>query len=70
MALKDTFNNSLFGKIDAMLTKLYYLYQKSPKRFCELKELSEGYSKTIPKPQKLVAPIELTIKTMVLILVT
>ena len=70
LALKDTFNNSLFGKIDTMLTKLYYLYQKSPKRFCKLKELSEVYNKTIPKPRKLVAPIELTIKTMVLILVT
>ena len=35
-----------------MLTKLYYLYQKSPKRYLELKELSEAYEKTITKPAK------------------
>ena len=32
--------------------KLYYLYQKSPKRYRELKELSEAYEKTITKPTK------------------
>ena len=32
-----------------MLSKLYWLYQKSPKRLTELKELSE---KSIPKPTK------------------
>ena len=49
---RHTFNNSLFGKIDMMLTKPYYLYQKSPKRYRELKELSEVYNETIPKPLK------------------
>ena len=32
--------------------KLYYLYQKSPKRYRELKELGEVYEKSIPKPAK------------------
>ena len=32
--------------------KLYYLYQKSPKRYRELEELSEAYEKTITKPTK------------------
>ena len=35
-----------------MLTKLYYLYQKSPKRYRELRELSEVYENSIPKPTK------------------
>ena len=35
-----------------MLCKLYYLYQKSPKRLSELRELSEAYDKTVPKPSK------------------
>ena len=35
-----------------MLTKLYYLYQKSPKHYRELKELSEAHKKTITKPAK------------------
>ena len=52
LALKDAFDNSLFGKIDIMLTKLYYLYLKNPKRYHELKELSKAYNKTILKPLK------------------
>ena len=32
--------------------KLYYLYEKSPKRCRELKELSEAYTHSIPKPSK------------------
>ena len=35
-----------------MLLKLYYLYQKSPKRLKELQELSEAYDKLLPKPTK------------------
>ena len=34
------------------LTKLYYWYQISPKRYNEFKELNEMYNKTIPKPLK------------------
>lgn len=29
LALKDASNKSLFGKIDTMLNKLYYLYKKA-----------------------------------------
>ena len=35
-----------------MLMKLYYLYQKSPKRYRKLKELSVAYEKYITKPTK------------------
>ena len=52
LALKDAFENSTFAKIETMLMKLYYLYQKSPKRYRELKELSGAYEKTITKPTK------------------
>ena len=53
LAIKDTFNESAFySNIDEMLSKLYWLYQKSPKRLTELKELSEVFEKLIPKPTK------------------
>ena len=52
LALKNAFEKTFFSKIENMLTKLYYLYQKSPKRYRELKELREAYEKTITKPAK------------------
>ena len=52
LALKDASENSAFAKIETMLMKLYYLYQKSPKRYRELKELSEAYEKLSPNQQK------------------
>ena len=52
LALKDAFDTSPFGDIDNMLMKLYYLYEKSPKRYRELKELSEAYANSVPKPFK------------------
>ena len=35
-----------------MLTKLYYLYQKSLKRLQQLRELNDTYEKSIPKAKK------------------
>ena len=52
LALKDAFDTSPFGDVDNMLMKLYYLYEKSPKQYRELKELSEAYANSIPKPSK------------------
>ena len=53
LAIKDEFNKSAFySNIDEMLSKLYWLYQKSPKRLTELKELSEVFEKSISKPTK------------------
>ena len=51
LALKDTFSTTSFSKIDEMLMKLYYLYQKSPKRLRELRELATAYG-GIQKPTK------------------
>ena len=52
LALKDAFRTTSFEEVDLMLCKLCYLYQKSPKHLNELRELSETYDKTIPKPSK------------------
>ena len=41
-----------FKNIEEMLLKLYYLHQKSPKCFRELRELSEAYDKSLPKPTR------------------
>ena len=52
LTLKDAFRTTSFEEVDSMLCKLHYLYQKSPKRLSELRELSETYDKTVPKPSK------------------
>ena len=40
LALKDAFSGTYFKEIDDCLLKLYYLYEKSPKRLRGLRELS------------------------------
>ena len=35
-----------------MLMKLYYFYQKSPKRLLELKRMSEAWDKSVSNPSK------------------
>ena len=52
LALKDALRTTSFEEVDSMLCKLYCLYQKSPKRLSELRELSQAYDKTVPKPSK------------------
>ena len=53
LVIKDAFATTIFyHNIDEMLTKLYYLYQKSPKRLQQLRELNDAYEKSIPKPTK------------------
>ena len=53
LAIKDAFTTAKFyHNIDEMLTKLYYLYQKSPKRLQQLRELDDAYEKSIPTPTK------------------
>ena len=53
LAIKDAFTTTKFyHNIDEMLTKLYYLYQKSLKRLQQLRELNDAYEKSIPKPTK------------------
>ena len=52
LALKDVFRTTSFEEVDSMLCKLYHLYQKSTKRLSQLREPSEAYDKTVPKPSK------------------
>ena len=52
LAIKDAFKNDNFDKIDEMLKKFYYLYQKSPKRLRELKHIAEAWEKSVSKPFK------------------
>ena len=42
LTIKDAFKNNNFNKIDEILMKFYYLYQKSPKRLRELKRIAEA----------------------------
>ena len=54
LAIKDTFIESPFhSNINEVLSDLYWLYQKSPKRLTQLKELSEAFEKMIPNLQRL-----------------
>nr|XP_012560836.2 E3 SUMO-protein ligase KIAA1586-like [Hydra vulgaris] len=51
LALKDAFESlSAFKTVDELLLQLYYLYQKSPKRYRELQGLAEAWGNSVPKP--------------------
>ena len=52
LSIKNAFKTDAFVKIDEILMKLYYLYQKSPKRLRELKHMSEAWEKSVPKLSK------------------
>lgn len=52
LAAQDAFKGTFFDEVDTMLTKLFYLYQKSPKRLRELREFSEIFERSVPKPAK------------------
>ena len=52
LSIKDAFKTDAIVKIDEMLMKLYYMYQKSPNRLRELKRMSEACEKSLPKPSK------------------
>ena len=45
LAAQDAFKVTFFDEVDTMLTKLFYLYQKSPKRLRELREFNETFEK-------------------------
>ena len=53
LAIKDVFIESPFySNINEVLSDLYWLYQKSPKRLTQLKELNEAFGKVIPNLQR------------------
>ena len=52
LSIKDAYKTDTFVKIDKMLMKLNYLYQKSPKGLCKLKYMFEAWNKSVPEPSK------------------
>ena len=53
LALKDAFSQfPAFSSVDSFITKLYYLYQMSPKRLRCLHKLADAQQKSVPKPTK------------------
>ena len=53
LGVKDAFTGiKAFEDIDEMLLKLYYYYQKSPKRLRDLRSFAEEFGETVPKPTK------------------
>ena len=64
LSIKDAFKTDAIVKIDEMLIKLHYMYQKSPKRLHELKRMSEACEKSVPKPSKSHGWIDHKLKSM------
>ena len=53
LGVKDAFTGiKAFEDIDEMLLKLYYFYQKSPKRLRDLWSFAEEFGESVPKPRK------------------
>ena len=52
LSIKDAFKTDTCVKIDKILMKMCYLYQKSPKRLRELQRMSEAWEKSVSRPSK------------------
>ena len=53
LAVQDAFKGvKAFEDVDEMLLKLFYYYQKSPKRLRDLRSFAENFEETVPKPKK------------------
>ena len=50
-ACKDAFSSCLFHDIDEMLLRLYYLYEKSPRKCCELSDLIDDLKEVFELPE-------------------
>ena len=44
--LKSALQSTVFGDIDEILLRLYYLYENSPKKLRQLRELHDVYCQT------------------------
>ena len=51
LACKDSFSSSLFRDIDEMLLKLYYLYEKSPRKCRELSDVVDDLKNVFEFPE-------------------
>ncbi len=52
LASKDAFSSHLFKNIDELLLRLYYLYEKSPKRCRELSDLMDDLKEVYKLPEE------------------
>ena len=52
LAVKNAFANTYMDEVLSMLTNLYYMYEKSPKRLRELKALADILEEAVRKPEK------------------
>lgn len=46
LSLKDALQSTVFDDIDEILLRLYYLYENSPKKLRQLRELHDVYCQT------------------------
>ena len=52
LAAKDAFAKTYIDDVTTMLTNLYYMYHKSPKRLRDLQALADELEENVVKPQK------------------
>ena len=52
LACKDAFSSHLFKDFDEMLLRLYYLYEKSPKKCRELSDLMDDLKEVFEFPEE------------------
>ena len=53
LGVKDAFTGiKAFEDVDELLLKLYYFYQKSPKRLRDLRSFAEEFGESVPRPTK------------------
>ena len=58
LALKDSFKETFFSSIDDMLLKMFYLYEKSPKKFRLLQDVYDNLKSEIDFQSKKVKPVK------------
>ncbi len=48
--MKNAFANTYMEEVSSMLTEMYYVYKRSPKRLQELKALADILEQAVRKP--------------------
>ena len=56
LALKDALQGTIFDDVDEVLLRLYYLYENSPKKLRQLRDLQRMYSETLQFEQGGIRP--------------
>lgn len=58
LAVKDALSTTFFSSIDNLLLRLYYIYEKSPKKCAELQTIVEDLRKAFEFDDNGVRPIQ------------